>query len=92
TKLSQQAATTKLMLVISDGQPKALPDYTGKKAKQDIQEVLSEFERQGVVFVSAAIGQDKEEIKEIYGENRFLDITDLNEFPKQLIQLISRYL
>lgn len=92
TKLSQQIATTKLMLVISDGQPKALPDYTGKKAKQDIQEVLSEFERQGVVFVSAAIGQDKEEIKEIYGENRFLDITDLNEFPKQLIQLISRYL
>lgn len=92
TKLSQQAATTKLMLVISDGQPKALPDYTGKKAKQDIQEVLSEFERQGVVFVSATIGQDKEEIKEIYGENRFLDITDLNEFPKQLIQLISRYL
>ena len=92
TKLSQQATTTKLMLVISDGQPKALPDYTGKKAKQDIQEVLSEFERQGVVFVSAAIGQDKEEIKEIYGENRFLDITDLNEFPKQLIQLISRYL
>ncbi len=92
TKLSQQVATTKLMLVISDGQPKALPDYTGKKAKQDIQEVLSEFERQGVVFVSAAIGQDKEEIKEIYGENRFLDITDLNEFPKQLIQLISRYL
>ena len=92
TKLSQQATTTKLMLVISDGQPKALPDYTGKKAKQDIQEVLSEFERQGVVFVSAAIGQDKEEIKEIYGENRFLDITDLNEFPKQLIQLISCYL
>lgn len=92
TKLSQQATTTKLMLVISDGQPKALPDYTGKKAKRDIQEVLSEFERQGVVFVSAAIGQDKEEIKEIYGENRFLDITDLNEFPKQLIQLISRYL
>lgn len=92
TKLSQQAATTKLMLVISDGQPKALPDYTGKKAKQDIQEVISEFERQGVIFVSAAIGQDKEEIKEIYGENRFLDITDLNEFPKQLIQLISRYL
>ena len=29
------------MLVISDGQPKALPDYAGKKAKQDIQEVLS---------------------------------------------------
>ncbi|HAP8328944.1 TPA: hypothetical protein IV021_002432, partial [Enterococcus faecium] len=65
---------------------------TGKKAKEDIQSVLKEYERQGILFVSAAIGQDKEEIKSIYGESRFVDITDLNEFPKQMIQLIARYL
>ncbi|HAR1321651.1 TPA: AAA family ATPase [Enterococcus faecium] len=91
-KLNRQSATTKLLLNISDGQPKALPDYTGKKAKEDIQSVLKEYERQGIFFVSAAIGQDKEEIKSIYGESRFVDITDLNEFPKQMIQLIARYL
>ena len=56
------------------------------------QSVLKEYERQGILFVSAAIGQDKEEIKSIYGESRFVDITDLNEFPKQMIQLIARYL
>lgn len=91
-KLSQQTATTKLLINISDGQPKALPDYTGAKAKKDIQEVLADYERQEIVFVSAAIGQDKQEIKDIYGDNRFIDITDLNDFPKQMIQLISRYL
>lgn len=91
-KLNQQTATTKLLLNISDGQPKALPDYTGKKAKEDIQEVIKEYDRQGIIFIAAAIGQDKEEIKEIYGESRFLDITDLQEFPKQMIQLIARYL
>ncbi|MCJ9727904.1 AAA family ATPase [Enterococcus faecium] len=91
-KLNRQSATTKLLLNISDGQPKALPDYRGKKAKEDIQSVLKEYERQGILFVSAAIGQDKEEIKSIYGESRFVDITDLNEFPKQMIQLIARYL
>lgn len=91
-KLNQQMATTKLLLNISDGQPKALPDYTGKKAKEDIQEVIKEYDRQGIIFIAAAIGQDKEEIKEIYGESRFLDITDLQEFPKQMIQLITRYL
>ncbi|HBM5393936.1 TPA: AAA family ATPase [Enterococcus faecium] len=91
-KLNRQSATTKLLLNISDGQPKELPDYTGKKAKEDIQSVLKEYERQGILFVSAAIGQDKEEIKSIYGESRFVDITDLNEFPKQMIQLIARYL
>lgn len=91
-KLNQQTATTKLLLNISDGQPKALPDYAGKKAKEDIQEVIKGYDRQGIIFIAAAIGQDKEEIKEIYGESRFLDITDLQEFPKQMIQLIARYL
>lgn len=91
-KLSQQTATAKLLLNISDGQPKALPDYTGEKAKQDIQEVLQQYERQGVLVLAAAIGQDKEEIKDIYGESRFIDITDLSEFPRQMIQLIARYL
>ncbi len=33
-KLSQESATTKLLISISDGQPKALPDYTGKKARK----------------------------------------------------------
>lgn len=91
-KLSQESATTKLLISISDGQPKALPDYTGKKAREDIQSVLSEYDRQGVIFVAAAIGQDQKEIKEIYGENRFIDMTDINELPQQLIQLIARYL
>lgn len=91
-KLSQEAATTKLLISISDGQPKALPDYTGKKAREDIQSVVSEYDRQGVIFVAAAIGQDQKEIKEIYGENRFIDMTDINELPQQLIQLIARYL
>lgn len=91
-KLSQEAATTKLLISISDGQPKALPDYTGKKAREDIQSVVSEYDRQGVIFVAAAIGQDQKEIKEIYGGNRFIDMTDINELPQQLIQLIARYL
>jgi MoxR-like ATPase len=90
-KLAQQTATTKLLLTISDGQPKAMPDYTGNKAKNDIQEVIKEFERQEILFLSAAIGQDKEVIKEIYGAERFIDISDLKAFPKQLLTLISRY-
>lgn len=91
-KLVQQNATTKLLINISDGQPKALPDYTGKKASEDIQSVINEYERQGILYLAAAIGEDKEKIKEIYGEQRFLDITDLQKFPEQLIQLIARYI
>ncbi|WP_291292879.1 AAA family ATPase [Enterococcus sp.] len=90
-KLVQQSATTKLLLTISDGQPKAMPDYTGNKAKADIQSVIKEYERQEIIFLSAAIGQDKEVIKEIYGAERYIDISSLKEFPKQLLALISRY-
>lgn len=91
-KLVQQPATTKLLINISDGQPKALPDYTGEKAKGDIQGVLAEYERQGVIFLAAAIGDDKEAIRELYGEGRFIDISDLGNFPQQLVSLVSRYM
>ncbi|MGX7350827.1 ATP-dependent protease ATP-binding subunit ClpX [Enterococcus canis] len=91
-KLARQQATTKLLISISDGQPKALPDYTGTKAREDIQEVLTDYERQGVLFLAAAVGEDKEQIRELYGENHFIDITDLETFPQQLMQLIARYL
>lgn len=91
-KLSQQTADTKLLLSISDGQPKALPDYTGEKARQDIQAVLTEYERQGIIFLACAIGEDKEQIKQLYGENRFIDISQIETLPQQLLQLIARYL
>lgn len=90
--LAKEPATTKVLLSISDGQPKALPDYTGKKAREDIQQVIAYYERQGVIFLAAAIGEDQEIIREIYGEHRFLDISDLQRFPEELVNLLARYL
>lgn len=90
-KLSNEKADTKLLLNISDGQPKALPDYTAKKAQADIQQVLADYERKGIIFIACAIGEDKLAIKSIYGEDRFVDISDLSTMPQQLLQLISRF-
>lgn len=90
-KLSQQAADTKVLLSISDGQPKALPDYTGEKAKQDIQNVLADYERKGILFIACAIGEDKEQLRSLYGENNFVDISDISTLPQQLLQLIARF-
>ncbi|GAA2904922.1 AAA family ATPase [Enterococcus pseudoavium] len=91
-KLSQQSADTKLLLSISDGQPKALPDYTGERAKQDIQEVLTEYKRKGILFIACAIGEDKEQLRLLYGENNFVDISDISTLPQQLLQLIARFI
>ena len=83
---------TKLIISLSDGQPKAMPDYTGEKAAHDMKDTLQEFRRKGIQFLAAAIGQDKEAIRELYGAENTLDITDLKQLPSRLVQIITRFL
>ncbi len=83
---------TKLLISISDGSPRALPDYTGSVASEDMQNVINHYERRGITYLAAAIGEDKESISQIYNKERFLDITDLKEFPSALVRVIARYL
>ncbi|WP_026895873.1 AAA family ATPase [Clostridiisalibacter paucivorans] len=81
---------SKLIISISDGQPKAMPDYSGEKAAYDMKDTLQEFRRKGIQFLAAAIGQDKEAIRELYGAENTLDITDLKQLPARLVQVIAR--
>lgn len=91
-RLSIMPQQTKLLISISDGQPKAMENYTGDYALKDMQQTIAEYERKGISFLAAAIGQDKETIARIYGKERFLDITSLKEFPAQLVRILARYL
>jgi len=91
-RLAVSPQKTKLLISISDGQPKAMEDYTGSYAIADMQQTIREYERKGIAFLAAAIGQDKDVISEIYGSERFLDITNLQEFPAKLVRIIARYL
>lgn len=83
---------TKLLISVSDGQPKAMDDYTGSLAMTDMQQTIQEYERKGIAFLAAAIGQDKDVISGIYGQARFLDIANLQEFPAKLVRIIARHL
>lgn len=91
-RLAAAPQKTRLLISISDGQPKAMEDYTGNYAIRDMQQTIAEYERKGIAFLAAAIGQDKDVIQHIYGNERFLDITDLHEFPAKLVRIIARYL
>lgn len=91
-KLVKGPQTTKLLISISDGQPKAMPDYTGEMAIGDMKQMIQAYSRKGILFLAAAIGQDKQTISDIYGQERFLDITDLKKLPARLVQTIARYL
>lgn len=91
-RLAGSPQQTKLLISISDGQPKAMDDYTGNYAIKDMQQTIAEYERKGITFLAAAIGQDKDVINQIYGNERFLDITNLTEFPAKLVRIIARFL
>jgi nitric oxide reductase NorD protein len=91
-RLAASPEQTKLLISISDGQPKAMDNYTGNYAIEDMQMTISEYERKGITFLAAAIGQDKDVINHIYGNERFLDITNLTELPAKLVRIIARYL
>ncbi|GGD55569.1 AAA family ATPase [Paenibacillus nasutitermitis] len=91
-RLAGTSQQTRLLINISDGQPKAMDDYSGSYAAQDIQQTIAHYERKGITFLAAAIGQDKNLINQIYGNERFLDITNLHEFPAKLVRMIARYL
>ena len=89
-KLDRETADVKLLFVISDGQPND-DGYSGSAAEADLRGIKQEYTRKGIKFYAAAIGEDKQNIERIYGRD-FLDITDLNDLPILLTNIIARNL
>lgn len=88
--LLKRPETRKLLILISDGQP-ADSGYYGTEAEADLRGIKLEYSRQGIILFAAAIGDDKEDIRRIY-QDGFLDITRLEELPKNLTMLVKQYL
>ena len=80
----------KLLILISDGQPNA-DEYRGVKAKEDLKAIKRNLRKRGVELFAAAIDDDKEYIKAIYGDG-FLDMSDLSKLPKTMVRLIENYM
>lgn len=89
--LSKEQTDRKLLIIISDGQPAAM-GYGGTAAEKDIKTVISDYKLKRVGIVSAAIDQDKDRIKGIYGEDRFLAIDDISTLPSEIVKIIRRVL
>lgn len=89
-RLSKRPEETKLLIIISDGQPAGY-GYYGTEAEADLRGIKHEYKNKGVTMFAAAIGADKANVERIYKEG-FLDITDLNKLPMNLTKLVLRYL
>ena len=81
----------KLLFVVSDGRPNS-HGYSGAPAEQDMRCIIKDYSQKGIITFGVAIGSDRENIKRIYGKEFFLDVTDLNELPRNLTALISKYI
>lgn len=89
-RLSHRPEELKLLILVSDGQP-ADTGYYGTAAEADLRGIQQEYRRKGILFIAAAIGDDKENMERIYGDS-FLDITDLHQLPVKLTQVVKRFL
>lgn len=89
-QLSKRAETVKILISVSDGQP-ADYGYGGTAAEEDLRGIKREYQRKGILFVAAAIGDDKQNIERIFGDS-FLDITDLKQLPVKLTAVVKRHI
>ena len=88
-QLSKRPEAVKILILVSDGQP-ADSGYYGTAAEEDLRGIKQEYTRKHILFVAAAIGDDKPSIERIYGDS-FLDITDLNQLPVKLTSVVKRH-
>lgn len=89
-QLSKRPEDVKILILVSDGQPADI-GYGGTAAEEDLRGVKQEYVRKGILFVAAAIGDDKDAIQRIYGDS-FLDITDLNQLSTKLTAVVKRHI
>ena len=89
-QLSKRTEEVRILMLVSDGQP-ADVGYSGTAAEEDLRGIKQEYKRKGILFIAAAIGDDKPNIERIFGDS-FLDITDLNQLPVKLTAVIKRYM
>lgn len=86
--LSKRPEEIKMLFIISDGLPYH-QNYSGKPARDDIKAIVKEASKKGIEVIAAAIGDDRNGIRDIYGDS-FLDISDLSKLPKTLVTIIKR--
>lgn len=86
--LARRPEDTKLLFIISDGQPNH-DGYSGNAAAEDIRSICTRYKRKGMQIYAAAIADDKDRLQQIYQEG-FLDISDLSALPTLLCKMVKK--
>ena len=87
--LEKRQEEIRMMIIISDGQPNSYA-YSGEGAARDIREIIGKLRRKNIEVLAAGIGEDRERVKEIYGNDNYIDIFDLSALPKILTNVVRK--
>lgn len=79
-RMKKLPADIRLIIVITDGQS----DNCAA-----VQKIISSALRDKTIIIAAGIGSDRKRVAQEFGENSFMDISDLEEMPEQLVKLIK---
>lgn len=72
----------RMLIIISDGE-------SGDDQRGDIKKIVEGAAKGGEFIIAAGIGNDRKKVEAEFGKEHFLDISDLNTMPEQIIRLIK---
>ena len=97
-ELEKSTASTRFMMIISDGIPNHM-SYNRDQGRADLQDAVATYRKKGIRTIVAGIASDAPYVKEIYtkgvSERKsavFLDLTDLQRLPKTFVNIIKKEL
>lgn len=82
-------ADVRLLIVITDGG--SADNHVIDGNERYIDRMIHVLRKDNVIVVAAGIGSDRAQVEAEFGDN-FLDITDINMMPEQLVELIKHNL
>lgn len=92
-RLRKMPVDVRLLIVITDGESGDNSDvkapYTTNPEGKPIRKIVREAKKEGTIIVAAGIGSDREKVCNEFGADNFMDITNLDDMPEQLIGLIK---
>lgn len=83
-KLLKDSTEKKILIVSTDG-------CSGRGYGETVRDVIKKLQHDGVMVIGAGIGDSKPRIQEEFGDN-FLDISNLDEMPKILCNIVKKNL
>lgn len=89
-RLNGLRTDVKIMIVISDGESGDNKFYDDGDTL--LKRIISECRKDKIMVVAAGIGRDRESVGKEFGEDNFLDISNLELMPTELADIIKRQL